>query len=249
VASTQEAASLTGTYQLSQRQLSRLVISEQLLLWNTLNLSAVDATRDSWLTASMSSVEKYRSASTAQAADYYWRFASAEGVPRELAPMSSWWNRDRARAGLEINGPVRFKTLMARGYPFARAGQIAAVSVAGEAVRFALEGGRDELLGQVKRDRAALGWQRVGGADPCAFCAMLISRGPVYTKSSATFEAHASCGCTAEPVFNTNATTDQSKQFKELWNVSQQAQVVDGLSTDPLNRFRRFYEGRVVPAA
>jgi hypothetical protein len=50
-------------------------------------------------------------------------------------------------------------------------------------------------------------------------------------------------------VFNTNATTDQSKQFKELWNVSQQAQVVDGLSTDPLNRFRRFYEGRVVPAA
>lgn len=48
-------------------------------------------------------------------------------------------------------------------------------------------------------------WRRVTDGDPCAFCAMLASRGPVYTETTALARGfdglryHKGCGCTAEP--------------------------------------------------
>lgn len=48
-------------------------------------------------------------------------------------------------------------------------------------------------------------WRRVAQANACAFCAMLASRGPVYTETTATIRAHdglryhPGCNCTAEP--------------------------------------------------
>lgn len=43
-------------------------------------------------------------------------------------------------------------------------------------------GGRRTMLGGVKTDPKVVGWARVaGGGESCGFCAMLISRGPVYT--------------------------------------------------------------------
>ena len=55
-----------------------------------------------------------------------------------------------------------------------------------------------------------VGWRRVASATACDFCAMLASRGVVYsTEESASFEAHAPdelgrggvCSCSAEPVY------------------------------------------------
>lgn len=48
-------------------------------------------------------------------------------------------------------------------------------------------------------------WRRVTDGDPCAFCAMLASRGPVYTETTSLTRGfdglryHKGCGCTAEP--------------------------------------------------
>lgn len=48
-------------------------------------------------------------------------------------------------------------------------------------------------------------WRRVTHGTPCAFCAMLASRGPVYTETTALINAydglryHRGCKCTAEP--------------------------------------------------
>ncbi|WP_270409498.1 hypothetical protein [Brachybacterium paraconglomeratum] len=48
-------------------------------------------------------------------------------------------------------------------------------------------------------------WRRVTHGTPCAFCAMLASRGPVYTETTALTNAHdglryhKGCKCTAEP--------------------------------------------------
>jgi len=50
-------------------------------------------------------------------------------------------------------------------------------------------------------DPAASGWQREG-AGSCAFCAMLIGRGAVYTEAGADFAAHDHCNCSAVPAFN-----------------------------------------------
>lgn len=50
-------------------------------------------------------------------------------------------------------------------------------------------------------DKAARGWQRVGDGKSCEFCAMLISRGAVYTEATADFTSHDHCGCGAEPAW------------------------------------------------
>lgn len=59
---------------------------------------------------------------------------------------------------------------------------------------------RASVTDSVIADPQAEGWQRFGeGA--CAFCAMLISRGAVYSKATAAFGAHEGCGCVAAPAF------------------------------------------------
>ena len=49
-------------------------------------------------------------------------------------------------------------------------------------------------------DSAASGWQRVGSGE-CAFCAMLIGRGAVYSEAGADFASHDHCNCSATPAW------------------------------------------------
>lgn len=54
-------------------------------------------------------------------------------------------------------------------------------TAAGIAGKEALNGGRSTIRNAVVSDSRAFGWARVaGGGESCAFCEMLISRGPVY---------------------------------------------------------------------
>lgn len=59
---------------------------------------------------------------------------------------------------------------------------------------------RYTVAGSSTADPAADGWQRQG-AGSCAFCAMLIGRGSVYTEAGADFAAHDHCRCSAVPAF------------------------------------------------
>lgn len=59
---------------------------------------------------------------------------------------------------------------------------------------------RYTVAGSSIADPAADGWQRQG-AGSCAFCAMLIGRGAVYSESGADFAAHDHCHCSAVPAF------------------------------------------------
>lgn len=59
---------------------------------------------------------------------------------------------------------------------------------------------RASITGSALADPQALGWQRAGQGE-CAFCAMLISRGAVYTEAGVTFGAHENCNCTALPAW------------------------------------------------
>ncbi|AKA08866.1 hypothetical protein SAZ_26395 [Streptomyces noursei ZPM] len=57
-------------------------------------------------------------------------------------------------------------------------------SSAGAADREVLRGGRDLIDQASKQDRRVVGWARVTDGTPCAFCAMLASRGAMYTSQS-----------------------------------------------------------------
>lgn len=50
-------------------------------------------------------------------------------------------------------------------------------------------------------DPSAHGWQRVGSGE-CAFCAMVIGRGAVFSEASADFASHDHCRCAAVPAFD-----------------------------------------------
>lgn len=90
----------------------------------------------------------------------------------------------------------------------------AATATALKAARHVSEASREPLLDEVEegRRRGAIGYARVVDADPCAFCAMLASRGPVYRSDAFDdvgptfaggnrFATHDGCECSLEPVY------------------------------------------------
>lgn len=107
-----------------------------------------------------------------------------------------------------------------------------------------MRGGWDTIEESVRSDRRALGWQRVTSGDPCAFCAMVASRGPIYKEDTVDFEAHDHCSCEPEPVYSESVFEDRSlwpetsRRLRDTWD-----EVASG-AEDPLNAFRRALEGR-----
>lgn len=118
----------------------------------------------------------------------------------------------------------------------------AASSGASAVARHVEMAGRDTITATTRADRRALGWARMGtGRENCAFCTMLISRGPVYKSArsaggdadnqaamaaaTATSmlalmnEWHDGCDCIAVPVFDDNDWPGraQHEAAEKLW--------------------------------
>lgn len=135
-------------------------------------------------------------------------------------PEIDWTPRDRAmEISLNITGPIGQKAKRARGKSVSEARDLSFVESSGAASRHVLTGGRQSLLTLLQRDSRVQRWIRVTDGDPCAFCAMLAGRGPVYlTEDSAGFRAHDHCACTAEAVYHNNAPwPGRAQEFHRLW--------------------------------
>jgi len=80
-------------------------------------------------------------------------------------------------------------------------------------------GGRLTVAATTGRDRKAIGWRRVTDGNPCAFCAMLASRGPVYRDAAAAdgLKYHAHCGCGAEPVYGTWEPDEREQGYLDAY--------------------------------
>lgn len=107
---------------------------------------------------------------------------------------------------------------------------------AAAAERVAMNGGRSTVWNHASRDRRAIGYIRLSRTGtPCGWCAMLISRGPVYRSSASAQYAdgdryHDNCHCYAEPVFsreqyNSSSLYELNRRYEELWPT-----VTSGLS-------------------
>lgn len=137
-----------------------------------------------------------------------------------------------------------------RDEAFESAGRTAAAS----AVRHTLDGGRDLMREAAQEDRLAIGWARVTRDDPCYFCAMLASRGPLYgekvfTDSDAKFtgsgiaKVHDACQCTMEPSYSRKSDwPGRGRDFEALW--IQATQLSDGGPKEDRRAFRALVEGR-----
>lgn len=85
-------------------------------------------------------------------------------------------------------------------------------------VKEAENGGRRTAIWAVDDDPNVVGWARVqGGEDSCGFCAMLISRGPVYKKSK-TAGLNAASDTLAVELWRQAAASDDDSVLDELMN-------------------------------
>lgn len=110
----------------------------------------------------------------------------------------------------------------------------------------------ETLFQAIHDDPEAKGWARIPEADACYFCAMLASRGAVYSKDSfvasngkftgkGKFKVHDNCRCNVEPAFGEYEMTAQARAAKKLWT----AVSDDGFhGPAAVKEFRRRYEKR-----
>jgi hypothetical protein len=193
-----------------------------------------------------------RSATSAGlAVGYYEEFRIAELAegPAGVTPTPPPPPADIVPA-LRLIGPIQAGRLVASNR--ADAAAVTLTNVAGEVSRQTLNGGRSTLLEGVKSDRKALGYLRVTAASPCAYCAMLSSRGPVYLSydrallSQGGARYHKKCGCMVEAVFARDQPwPGRGREFESLYKRAKQtAAESDEPGLTPDIAFRRAIEGR-----
>lgn len=86
------------------------------------------------------------------------------------------------------------------------------------AERMVLDVGRQTIIDNTNRDRKAHSWARVTEPAPCAFCALLATRGAVYrSEQSADFKSHDHCRCHAEPIFTAYEPPARVREWQALY--------------------------------
>lgn len=154
-----------------------------------------------------------QSATAALARSYLAQHAALEGV--QLAPVVVDPAEEQLETALRVTGPVAFKTNMADTGSDVSAVRAMATRLEGSAARMTLEGGRSTVMRTfAERDQVA-GWRRVGAGGSCAFCAMLIGRGAVYSKGSADFQAHDHDRCTPSPLYRREPEPASVRRLQE----------------------------------
>lgn len=183
-------------------------------LWPALDPKRLDETFPGWLRAMMLLLRNYHGQSAAAAGVFY-RKARADAIlsptPRALIrlappPAEEWMSR-----ALGFAGPGMFELDTAQP-------NTALATTLGTSARIGLDGGRRTIIDTTAADPVAVGWYRVTKPAPCYFCALLASRGVIYTETTAAFQAHNGCGCTAAPAFTPDQPLpDVSKRAAQVY--------------------------------
>jgi hypothetical protein len=245
VAATDAGARLTEAHRLAQLRIRAQMAREFLLAWRLLDPARLDATAGAWIAAVRVIVARYRSASAGLAGAYLQMFRAAE--TGDLTPLRVVL-ADPVKVGaletsLLVTGPYALKRETAASGLTDEAIRRALAGSLGAAIRHTLDGGRATVIGTVGADERANGWRRVTDSKPCHFCALLASRGAVYSENSSDFRAHDRCGCATEPVYSGFSLSPREQAWDDLYQ-----RAVDetpgpaGPAT--LAAFRRLYEGR-----
>jgi hypothetical protein len=210
--------------------------------WRLFDAGDVAGSWDALLPVLRALVASGRGTASGLGVAYYGRFRAAEGaVAPFLAAPAAALPAEQVAASMRATGLASYSRAVGAGMPPDAASQQAMVAAAGAVSRLVLDADRSVVIGASRSDPEASGWARVASGRACAFCAMLASRGPVYTsEATADFEAHDHCGCAVEPVMDRDSYewAATSHRYSELW-----AESTRGLSgADARNAFRRAVE-------
>lgn len=245
MAVTTESLELAEAHRLSQVNLRATTASELAEILPLLNFEDLKGTWPAIERLIIQMIKSRRSESQQIAQEFYAAVRAAEGAAGAFTPVAAdALDLGKLVRNLRIAGPGHAGSALYRG-----AGDVYGSTLSnleGEVSRNILNGGRGATLNSVHADRVAVGYVRITDGNPCAFCAMLASRGPVYksARSAVTgpvlvngeYKAHPRCGCTAKPVYaKADPWPERNQQFREQWDAT-----TKGYSgNDALNAFRR----------
>jgi hypothetical protein len=224
VAATAAASRLTEAHRTAQARLGATTVRQMLAAWPLLQLDNLDGTFDRWLQVVVPLVGAQRRQSARLAANYIATFRTLElgAAAGALQPvLAEELEVEQLATSMLVTGPAMIRRALARQTPARKAIANAQRASAGAAMRHVLNGGRETIVGTVDADKKAVGWARATSGRPCAFCAMLASRGPVYESGTVHFDAHDHCSCSAEPVYRSDAAWPAgSRRYQKLWEDS-----------------------------
>lgn len=165
------------------------------------------------------------------------RFAATPvGIPPDVVQAAADWYQWNAtviyRESLDATGDADV------------ARQRVASRWAGSLARHVRNGGRRTLAAAMRGDPDVVRYERITDADPCAWCAMLASRGAVYLSEASgggNTAWHDRCGCIAVPKLRGDQDVDpQNARFAEAWDAH-------ATGANELAAFRSWYRERDDP--
>jgi hypothetical protein len=219
LATTELGNSLTEAHRLRQVAVRALLVQQIVAIWPLFDVRNIDESWPQVETALLAAITQGRAMSSTVARGYYEAFRVAEDVPEapiDAPRLAEDW-KAAAVVSLHVTGPATAKRAIAANRADAKAQSL--VTLSGAASRITLDAGRQTLQAYVEKDSQALGYARVSSRKPCGFCAMLIARGAVYSKSRGNFRAHDHCSCSLEPVFRRGQSLPPSTQaVRKLWD-------------------------------
>jgi hypothetical protein len=236
-------ASLAEEHRILQVQLTeRLAPLLAQVYLQTIDPLRLDATFPVYLASVSKLLGVGRAQSDALARRYYMRAASLSGAtPDALAEIAlSPILAEQVAVSLRVTGVATVKQQVAKGVPLEAAQRFGLAATIAASKRIILDGGREMLIEASRRDRNVEGWARITDGSSCAFCAMLVSRGPVYSEKTVSFRSHDRCGCGVRLVFKSDRDagwSPQSKALRRLWNGDDDPERETG-STLTINEWR-----------
>lgn len=205
-------------------------------LWSALDLRRLERTWPVLEAALVSVIERRGKQAADLGAAYYEAHRKALAIPGTPTPAVAEASLDQIVNGLRFNGPVNAGQQLASGREIEDVTETTLTRLTGASTNYVNNFSRESIFASLRADDQAVMWQRVSGGGACAFCAMLVSRGPVYVEESAQFDSHRACMCSAEPVYTTRGTlSPQAQSYRDIWN-----EATEGLHyTESLNAFRK----------
>ena len=232
---------LAASHRAAQALLAAVVTRDILSVWETLPGTDVRQAWPAIRNALLGLLETRYASSVFQSISYYDEARRLAGIfearPGIVPPV---FDVQFVSGVLDATGPYTLLGNIKQGMQLREAMDRAGVRIAGAAQKSVLDGGRAAIYALAKADPQAVGWARITRAKPCAFCAMLASRGAVYTtEKSARFLAHDHCMCTAAPFFRKGGAAKLiSSSLSEQWQ-----EVTKGLSgKEAFRAWRRYWD-------
>lgn len=274
MATRESMRAIDEAHRLAQARTAAVAATVAARAWRQVDPQRISATSPAFVNTALAAIESSRRRSVDLAGAYAQRTRLEQdpGLPRLTLPPPPPFNVEQVRASLTYLGPVSAGRQVASGLavptveedddlevPPARATpktvdrimERAAIQIVGAAIRHVQNGGRFMVDAVVESDQKAVGYIRITRDNPCSFCAMLASRGPVYKESSfsrsdprfdgpGNHKVHDSCGCTIRPLYSKSrfAMPENNQKYLELYETATRGYR----GKDAQNAFRRAFE-------